>query len=505
MRKIYDLKTLSKILIKKKKLNKKIVLSHGAFDLLHLGHIRHFNSAKKKGDILVVSLTSDEFIKKGPNRPFFNLQERLEAISNLDCVDYLTWSNSIDAIEVIKILKPNVYCKGIDYLRNHDDPTGNIKKEKEAIKKIKGSIFITKDKKFSSTKILSEKNLILDQEQKNFLKKIKKYDSSYIKDLIKKIKKIKPLVIGEIIIDQYSFGEALGKSGKEPIMMIKKLNEEQYLGGSGAISNHVSNFVDKVVLLSMIGEKKEHLKFIHNKLKKNIRHNFLYKKNSPTIVKKKYLDYISGNKIIGFYEINDNHLSEIDKKKIILKFKKKLKKTDLIIVADYGHSMINNEIAKLISSQKKFTSVNCQINAANIGTSSIKKYKNVDLIIINENEIRSEFKDKSSTVDYLAKKLCSELKSKFVVVTRGSNGVLMYSKIKNKTFKCPAFASKVVDRIGAGDVMLSILSIFLKYTKNENFSLFIGSIASAQHVQTIGNKEVIKKEDVVKIYNQLNA
>ena len=81
----------------------------------------------------------------------------------------------------------------------------------------------------------------------------------------------------------------------------------------------------------------------------------------------------------------------------------------------------------------------------------------------------------------------------------------MYSKIKNKTFKCPAFASKVVDRIGAGDVMLSILSIFLKYTKDENFSLFIGSIASAQHVQTIGNKEVIKKEDVVKIYNQLNA
>ena len=70
-------------------------------------------------------------------------------------------------------------------MRNHDDPTGNIKKEKEAIKKIKGSIFITKDKKFSSTKILSEKNLILDQEQKNFLKKIKKYDSSYIKDLIK--------------------------------------------------------------------------------------------------------------------------------------------------------------------------------------------------------------------------------------------------------------------------------------------------------------------------------
>ena len=104
------------------------------------------------------------------------MQERLEAISNLDCVDYLTWSNSIDAIEVIKILKPNVYCKGIDYLRNHDDPTGNIKKEKEKNKKIRGSIFITKDKKFSSTKILSEKNLILDQEQKNFLKKIKKYD-----------------------------------------------------------------------------------------------------------------------------------------------------------------------------------------------------------------------------------------------------------------------------------------------------------------------------------------
>ena len=97
------------------------------------------------------------------------MQERLEAISNLDCVDYLTWSNSIDAIEAQKFQKPNVYCKGIDYLRNHDDPQ-EISKEKEAIKKIRGSIFITKDKKFSSTKILSEKNLILDQEQKLFLK-----------------------------------------------------------------------------------------------------------------------------------------------------------------------------------------------------------------------------------------------------------------------------------------------------------------------------------------------
>ena len=67
----------------------KIGLSHGVFDLLHLGHVAHFNEAKKKVDILIVSVTSDQNVSKGPGRPVFNHLQRMEMISNLETVDYV--------------------------------------------------------------------------------------------------------------------------------------------------------------------------------------------------------------------------------------------------------------------------------------------------------------------------------------------------------------------------------------------------------------------------------
>ena len=78
--KIYSLEKLQRILNKERIKGKKIILCHGVFDLLHIGHIKHFKEAKNFGDILVVTLTPDQFVNKGPNRPFFNEQLRLEAI-----------------------------------------------------------------------------------------------------------------------------------------------------------------------------------------------------------------------------------------------------------------------------------------------------------------------------------------------------------------------------------------------------------------------------------------
>ena len=113
--KILSVENLKKILKKFKSKKKKIVLCHGVFDLLHVGHINHFQEAKNYGDILVVTITSDKFVNKGPNRPAFDEQNRLKAIAALNCVDYVALNKFPTAIPVIKELKPNVYCKGPDY------------------------------------------------------------------------------------------------------------------------------------------------------------------------------------------------------------------------------------------------------------------------------------------------------------------------------------------------------------------------------------------------------
>ena len=80
---------------------KKIILCHGVFDLLHAGHIMHFQESKNLGDVLIVSLTPDRFVLKGPNRPIMNLKERMEVISQLECVDYVVENFKSDASSII--------------------------------------------------------------------------------------------------------------------------------------------------------------------------------------------------------------------------------------------------------------------------------------------------------------------------------------------------------------------------------------------------------------------
>ena len=96
---------------------KRIVFSNGCFDILHLGHIRCLEGAKKEGDILVVALNSDRSIRsiKGPSRPFTPEGERAEILSALGCVDYVVIFDEPDPLELISFLKPNILVKGGDW------------------------------------------------------------------------------------------------------------------------------------------------------------------------------------------------------------------------------------------------------------------------------------------------------------------------------------------------------------------------------------------------------
>jgi rfaE bifunctional protein nucleotidyltransferase chain/domain len=128
MKKIYNIDQLKLKISQLKKERKKIVHCHGVFDLLHVGHVKHFETAKSLGDYLVVTLTSDKYVNKGPSRPIFNQDLRCEFISALSCVDAVCISDYQTSETVIKIIKPNFYFKGPDYKVNKNDKTKNIYK-----------------------------------------------------------------------------------------------------------------------------------------------------------------------------------------------------------------------------------------------------------------------------------------------------------------------------------------------------------------------------------------
>ena len=228
-------------------------------------------------------------MEKGPGRPFFSEHLRAEALSHLSIIDAVIINSSSTATDIIKKIKPNIYCKGPDYKKNSDYITGEIKNEINSVKSVGGKIHYTQGEIFSSSKIINQFGEIQSTSQKNFIKKVKKNLSfNEIKILIDKFKKVKTLVIGEAIIDQYNFCDALGKSGKEPVLVLKDLKTEEYLGGAAAISKHVSSFSEKVTLLTMIGQKEEYLKFIKRNLNKNINLKYISKKTLRQLLKKDF-------------------------------------------------------------------------------------------------------------------------------------------------------------------------------------------------------------------------
>ena len=501
MDKIQSLDTLSKTLRLKKFKNKKIVLCHGVFDLLHIGHIKHFIQAKKFGDILVVTLTPDKYVNKGPGRPAFTEKLRLQAISSLEVVDFVSLNNLSSAVDSIKKIKPNVYCKGSDYQNHSDDLTGKIRQEVDAVKKVRGKVVYSKDITFSSSNLINKYSDILSRSQKNLVDKIKKkYNFEKIKRKINNLKNLNVLIIGETIIDQYNYCEALGKSGKEPIMTMRDLKIDEFLGGAAATANNLSQFSNRVTLLSSVGEKREYSKFIKSNLNKKIKSFFLSKKNSPTIIKKRYIDNTDGkiNKLFGIYKINDQELSRKEEIFFINKLKILIKKADLVVALDYGHGLISNKVANFISRNSKMIVLNAQINSSNIGFHSLRKYKNIDCVVVNEREIRHELRDKFNKIDSLMKKLCKQQKINKLVVTRGSQGAVLFNNLKNKFYFCDAYAHSAIDKIGAGDVMLGMISLCLKEKFNEETSLLLSSLAAAKSTEMIANKETITKTYLLK-------
>jgi len=479
-----------------RKKNKKIIHCHGVFDVLHVGHIKHFDRVKKLGDILVVTVTSDRYVNKGPNRPIFSLDARMQCIAALKCVDYVVANTSTNAVHAIKIIKPNIYCKGKDYVNKKSDISGQINEE------VGGKIFYTSDELFSSSKIINSSGFNLSKDQKKFLDKLKLNinfsNNEKINNIINSLSNLNVLVIGETIIDDYQFCEALGKSSKEPILVLRDLYQEKYLGGAAAIARNLSNFCKKITLLSSVGEKKEQLSFINQHLQKNIKKDFLYKKNSCTIVKKRFVDDVNKSKVLGIYSINDNPLHKKEQINFSKKILKHIKNHDLVIVSDYGHGLISDYSAKIIIKNSKFLAVNAQLNAANIGYHTISKYVGADLIIINENEMRYEMRNKIDSVNILITELANKLRSRFTTVTSGERGSKIYIRKSKQLLSCPAFAKKVGDKIGAGDTMLALLSICIHNKIDIDFSMFVSALAAATNVQYLGNSVPLKKTDTIK-------
>lgn len=155
-KKIVTLNELSQICERLRRQGQRVVLCHGCFDFLHLGHLRHFKEARLQGDVLLVTVTQDRHINKGPGRPFYSADDRAEMLAALEIVDYTCINPWPTAAETIETLRPDIFVKGIEYSAGAAQQDARFLREAEAVRTAGGQIHFTSDITFSSSKIIDE-------------------------------------------------------------------------------------------------------------------------------------------------------------------------------------------------------------------------------------------------------------------------------------------------------------------------------------------------------------
>src|SRR5258708_4987014 len=284
--KLKTLEELALILQDLKSRGKIVVHSHGVFDLLHLGHVRHFEQAKQMGDVLIVTITQDQYVNKGPHRPAFSHDIRAEMLASLEPIDYVAINRTPLAVEAIKLLKPNIYVKGSEYRVAAEDITGGITPETEMIRSVGGEIRFTEDVVFSSSALINRFMSPFPSEVHAYLDDFRKrHSADEVLAWLDKAHNIVPVVIGEAIVDDYVFTDVLGKSSKDPVMAVLEKKCASFVGGSLAVANHLAHFCQEVRLVTQLGDQDRDEEFIVEALQPNVRASFLTKKHSPTIHK----------------------------------------------------------------------------------------------------------------------------------------------------------------------------------------------------------------------------
>jgi rfaE bifunctional protein nucleotidyltransferase chain/domain len=504
--KIVSLKELGDISSSLKKEGKKIVHCHGVFDLLHPGHLKHFEAAKKFGDVLIVTITDDKHVNKGPGRPIFNETLRAETLAAIQLIDYVAINYNQLAISALEIIRPDFYVKGQEYKNAADDITGGIIDEKNKVEQYGGKLAFTEEIQFSSTKLINRNIDFASDELKSYLELIRQKTSfEKLKNDFDAIARMNVLVIGDIILDEYTFVDPLGKASKSATITAKKYNSEMYAGGVLAVANHIANFTKKVKLISTYGNNfgNDHLNFIKSKLNPNIEFHGILTEDRPTVLKRRYVDKTFKNKLFELIEIEDAPLSGDIQRQITQKLAEGKDSYNLIVVADFGHGLINDNIVNQLIQTGIFLSVNTQTNSANQGFNLLTKYPKCDFFSIDENESRLAAHDKYSQMSILVRQLLNKTSAKTAAVTLGTKGSLVTKVDSDYIAIAPVLSDEVVDTIGAGDAYLSITSLLAKNGNSPDEIAFVGNAVGAMAVRILGNKSYIEKVPLLKYLKTL--
>jgi rfaE bifunctional protein nucleotidyltransferase chain/domain len=446
------------------------VLAHGCFDMLHLGHIKHLQEARKLGDRLVVSITDDQYVSKGIGRPYFTAQQRATAIRALACVDDVVINDNADATTIIAKIRPSIYVKGIDYKR---DDSASLAREKDAVEAVGGKIVFTDSEKFSSSRLINTERF--SPEIITYLEAAK--HSGWQEKILAafgKADQLKVTFVGEVIIDEYRYVQGLGKASKEMMLAVFETDVETFEGGSIAASKH-GDWVGGTWMATAYGEG---------------------------IKKTRYVDRDFNRKLLDVYSARKVVLSELRRKQFQKHLKDVVGKSDVVVVMDFGHGLIEKEEREILH-DAKFLALNAQTNAGNFGYNLITKYDTADFICIDDPEARLAAGMSDEPLVEVMMHLSGLIDCEKLIVTHGKYGSAWLDK--SEVWIAPAFSSGGIDTMGAGDAVMAVTAPLVAAGLPTEIAAFVGNIAGAIKTSIVGHRRHVNRQEIIQTVEALLA
>jgi len=511
--KMGDIQLLQEKLAVLKQEGKRIALAHGCFDCLHIGHIFYLKEAKADADVLIVSVTPDIYVKgqKGAMRPYYSEEIRMGGLAALGCVDYVVLNNDDWAVPVIDAIQPHIYAKGVEY---KDVPNSMLEAERTAVESHGGElVFIDAPVKSSASFVLNrwEGQKMYGEELDAFLHRFRsEHPVDTLLTALDKIKESKVLVIGETIIDEYIYTSQLGVAPKSSVIARHYESSETMYGGAFFAALNAAQLAGQVTLLTMLGsDGMGWWNGMEQKMPKNMRAHVIYANDRQTPRKSRLID--------GREHEDQRNMSELCygtkyapmmsqvSRSIITAIDDLVAQHDMIMVADFGHGMIDNIIGAHISKQRgyrgrtgrRFVSVMTQTNESNTPFNTLGKYGNLDCVILDDDEVkvnlRSPREPDVNSLDHIAHINSSDT----VVMTVGRRGAYI-RKYGDRPEHVPAFlVQNTVDRIGAGDAFYAVASQVARAGYGSDVIGVLGCLAGAICCKSVGTSQPVTRDELI--------
>lgn len=465
---------------------KKVIMCHGTFDVVHPGHVRHLLYAKTKADILVASLTSDEHIKKGNMRPYVPEDLRAINLAAMEMVDYVVIDRDPTPIKNLTLIKPDFFAKGYEYTAGIVNP--KTQEEIEVLESYGAEmIFTPGDIVYSSSALIELAPPSIAVEKLMTLMDAEGVSFKDLRDAVQSMKGIRAHVVGDTIVDSYTYCSMIGGMTKTPTMSVRYEKKIDYTGGAAVVAKHLRAAGADVTFSTVLGND-AYKSFVLDDLNTcGVHCQPIIDETRPTTNKNAIV--AENYRLLKIDTLDNRSISD----KIVEQLKRQIAdtRTQAVVFSDFRHGIFNRgNIQQLIGAIPEgiFRVADSQV-ASRWG--NILEFQGFDLITPNEREARFALGDQDSVVRPLALELHKRAHCKTLMLKCGDRGVLTYRTAPADDYRAffaiDSFADHVVDAVGAGDALLAYATLALVATKNDVIASILGSIAAGIECEHDGN------------------